>query len=111
MKQTRTAREELQQSPGYVEPSTESNQQSGEISYREPLEDSAIILVNENEQWFAILGRNRITEIYETKEQLIEFTKTWRFKLSVFSVVAEHLFIELIKERNQEYVAGILNNK
>lgn len=111
MNRTKTAREELQQLPGYVESSTESNQQSGELIYRTPLDESAIILVNENHEWFAILGRNRISENYKTKDELIEFTKTWRFKLSVFSVVAEHIFIELIKERNQEYVANLLKNQ
>lgn len=113
MEQSSTNKEHAQllHSQNSAEKETESKTQSGEIIYRESLDDSAIILIKENDKWFAILGKNRISEDYNTKEELLEFTKTWRFKLSVFSVVAEHIFIELLKERNQEYVATLLREK
>lgn len=60
------------------------NLKSSELIETEQIEDSALHFVkispeNEPEKWFIALGKKRLTDYYQTKEECEKCLNTWRF--------------------------------
>lgn len=76
---------------------------SKKLFTQEQVEDSPIWIVGKEEEkeYFAILGENRITEIYETAEEVRELIekRSWNLIITIASIVAEK--IDQIKTFNK----------
>jgi len=81
---------------------TDKNDYSSEIKYFH-IENSPFTIVKEKEQYFAVLGKHRVTENYESKKECEEETlkMTWdRVTQVVWSVCQRYHEVEIEKINN-----------
>lgn len=92
-----TPQAELLQSQTIAGNETESKQPSSELIHREKLGNSEIIEIvgtqtnTPQEEWFAALGKYKITPAFKTKQELIKHTETWQFKTDLFIAIFQTL--------------------
>lgn len=62
-------------------------------------EESPYMLVKQGDEWFAAIGNNRVTEKYETKEELEEKIgkKDWDTIYNTIAVIAKSIIREIME--------------
>lgn len=98
MKQTKQEQAELLQLQNSVEKENESSKISSELIHREDLGNGPMQLIQSERGWFAALGLSRLTEYFETKEELEKYTETWQFQVITITEIAVKTYEHIIKE-------------
>lgn len=71
---------------------------------REQVPKTPFWVINQNEKWFLIMGENRITDLFNTKEEALDELKNnqWFITISIAAIVLEKMLAQqkFLKKEN-----------